>query len=470
MRRPHPPGRPDARRTPIGLALTGLLLLGTGGRPVVGDEAAPPAPAPPKADPPQAAPPKLNPVADLKAFVDRVNKAIDDGQKFLISSQLEDGTWKGLSTPTTANSYGEQALVLLALAKTGVKSDQRPMQRGMAALDTLVAKQKAAVFNNELHTHSTYSAACVAMLLDSLYAEHPTIGPDGKPTANKVKASLPASATAMLREIVGFFESKQYGRLWRYPGGAKQADEDLSASQYALMGLLTAGRLGIHAKPAAYRRALAEILDWQQADGPEVAWLIENPAFDPRLEENPDPDKARYGRFLRSGKALARGFPYQKSATVTGSMTCAGLSCLAIIKDRLSDERLKPPESLTKDEEKRIDKAIVDGFGWLTANWSVAANPGAAQSWHYYYLYGMERSCSLMGMRYVGSHDWYREGADVLLDAQNDGGDWPAVGGSQTRYAQTAFALLFLRRATSPTRFHAPAVTGGPDDEPTDGH
>lgn len=162
----------------------------------------PPAPIP-------KSPPKTDPAAELKLFVDRVNRAIDDGQKFLLSAQLEDGTWKGLSTPTTNTSYGEQALALLALAKTGVKPDHKQMQRGLAALDTLIGKQKVAVFNNEPHTHATYSAACVAMLLDALYAEHPTIGPDGKPTANKVKASLPVSATALLREIVTFFEAKR---------------------------------------------------------------------------------------------------------------------------------------------------------------------------------------------------------------------------------------------------------------------
>ena len=313
---PAPNGRPrHGSRIAIGLAFTCLFAANAPLHPATGDEP-PPAPVPA---------PKTDPAAELKLFVDRVNKAIDDGQKFILSAQLEDGTWKGLSTPTTNTSYGEQALALLALAKTGVKPDHKQMQRGLAALDTLIGKQKVAVFNNEPHTHATYSAACVAMLLDALYAEHPTIGPDGKPTANKVKASLPVSATALLREIVTFFEAK------------------------------------------------------------------------------------------------------------------------------------------------RIDKAIVDGFGWLTANWSVTDNPGVAQSWHYDYLYGMERSCSLKRMRFVGSHDWYREGADVLLDAQKDGGDGPAVGGAQTRYAQTAFALLFLKRATSPTRFHAPAVTGGPDDEPTDG-
>ncbi len=447
--------------------MAGVVTLGHGASPACGGEPKP-KPVAPGAVPVDAA---------TTAFVTRVNAAIDRGQKFLLSSQLDDGTWKGLGTATTANSYGEQALVLLSLAKTGIEDDHRQMKKGLAALDTLIGKQKAATFNNEPHTHSTYSAGCVAMLMDALYAEHPTVGPDGRPSANRKKFSLPAPARSLLQEIVTFYEAKQYGRIWRYPGGAKTSDVDLSATQYALMGLLTAGRLGIHAKSTVYRRALAEILDWQQVDGPEVAWLIENPAYspparnpgDPEQAPEEDPDRARYGKFLRSGKAIARGWPYQKGTTVTASMTCSGLSCLAIIKDRLSDERLKPPESLTKDESKRIDKAIVDGFGWLCANYSVADNPGAANQWHYYYLYGLERACSLMGMRHVGEHDWYRDGATVLLDLQQDDGAWPAGGGAETRYTQSAFALLFLRRATSPTRFLAPAVTGGADDEPSDG-
>jgi hypothetical protein len=71
-----------------------------------------------------------------------------------------------------------------------------------------------------------------------------------------------------------------------------------------------------------------------------------------------------------------------------------------------------------------------------------------------------------MGIRFVGTHDWYREGADALLEEQKPSGEWPAGGGAENRYVQTSFALLFLKRATSPTRFRAPVVTGGADDEP----
>jgi len=446
---------PRTARTAAAILLCACLCVGLGSRAASGGD---PKPARPAADPAKAARD-----AAQKAFVDRVNAAIDLGQKFLLANQKDDGLWTAPGPGVSVNVYGEQALFMLALAKTGVKADHRQMQKALAALDVLIAKQKGLVFNAETNTHGTYSAACVAMLEDALYAEHPTPGPDGKPTTIRAKVSLPAAARGLLEELVGFFQAKQYGRLWRYPGGQKRDDEDLSATQYALMGLLTAGRLGFHAKPYAYRKALGALLEWQEATGPEVPWMVENPAF-----EAGDPEKERYGRFVRSGKALARGWPYQKGGPATGSMTCSGLTCLAIVKDRLSDERLKGPDALTKDERTKIDKAIVDGLGWLAANFSVKENPAAGRAWRYYYLYGLERTGSLMGIRFVGTHDWYREGADALLEEQQPGGEWPASGGAENRYVQTSFALLFLKRATSPTRFRAPVVTGGADDEPSE--
>ena len=64
-------------------------------------------------------------------------------------------------------------------------------------------------------------------------------------------------------------------------------------------------------------------------------------------------------------------------------------------------------------------------------------------NWNYYYLYGLERVGSLTRVEQMGTHWWYVEGARHLLAKQDKKGFWP--GGD----VQTAFALLFLRRATS---------------------
>lgn len=449
-------GSPRRARTWIVLGAAALLLVGALPRGARGEDPpdAPPA-APPEAAPRDPAQAKAEHEQDHKRFVARVNAAIDRGQAYLLSSQGPDGRWTPRQPNTiVVDGYGEQALVLLALAKTGIKANHRAMQTGLDELGRLFNERKGTVRIQGVEVgHRTYAAACWCLLLDALYVEHPEAGPAARPgaPAQKPKGRPPPDARATLEDVVEFLIRTQREGLWRYPGPTL-SDRDLSATQYALMALLTAGRLGIHAEAAVYRKALKEVLAWQSETGPDVAVWTENPAWDP---------SDRYPRFVKSGTTQARGWPYQPKGTVTGSMTCAGVAALAILKDRLSDERLPAAQALTREERGQIDRALLSGLAWLDQHFSVEANPGSGATWHYYYLYGLERACSLLGVRFLGQHDWYREGADYLVQQQAADGSWAGSAKGERLDLQTAFALLFLKRATVPTRFSAPAITGG---------
>jgi hypothetical protein len=424
-----------------------LVVLGLGlGRALAEEDAAP--------SPVDPARSSADADADQKAFVERVAGAIDKGRDFLLRTQQDDGTWtmRLPSSPFTADAYGAQALALLSLAKTGVKASHPKMVRGLEVLDRMVAQLKSERPAGVEPGHRTYAAACVAMLLDALYVEHvpASMGEDGKMIPEKSKGQLPGKARKTLEDIVDFHVRTQRAKLWRYPSGT---EEDLSASQYALMGLLTGGRLGIHCKPEVYRKALARLLEWQDKFGEVVPRWIENPTYQPG---------GRYPRYLKTGKAQARGWSYQGKSGATGAMTAAGLSCLAIIKDRLAASG-----TLTKDESKAIDRALTDGIAWLGSNFEVGKNPGGNATWHYYYLYGVERAASLMGIANFGDHDWYREGADYLVGRRARDGSWPkGPHGAETTSVETAFALLFLKRATVRTRVVEPPVTSDADEEP----
>lgn len=440
-------------------AVVAALALTPGGPSARGEE--PPAPAAPPVDPKKA---RADFDAAQKAFVERVNRAIDAGQKHLLDTQGPDGDWEdrksGAAVPPDA--YGELALVLTALGKTGIKPTHPKMQLGRKLLGQLIVERRGFQrFSGTLPGHRTYAAACVAMLYDALYVEHPHRGPDGKMSAAKMKDSLPKDERDELKDIVTFFTGTQRAHLWRYPGPPKE-DEDLSATQYALLGLVTAGRVGLHAPPSVYRRALTRLLDWQEkpAAAPEelVPLHFENPTWDPT---------DRYPRYTPGAKFPARGWSYLGKGKVTGSMTCAGVACLAIVKDRLKQPGLKPPQSLSKEEERAVDRAMNCGLAWLSKNFTVTENPGDGASWHYYYLYGMERAASLIGLGNIGPHDWYREAATWLLGQQKPDGSWPASGEKATDGPrQTAFALLVLERATVPTAYGPPPTTGGVEDEP----
>jgi len=275
---------------------------------------------------------------------------------------------------------------------------------------------------------------------------------------------MPTLAMPTLGRLVAWIVKNQTDEVWRYPGGVlgMLQDKDLSNTQYAMLALETAAYRGITVPPAVFEKTLPYLLVAQASDGPEVVRWARNEGWVPGLAEQGE--EGRYGPFLAGPKDKARGWSYLASLNVfTGSMTCAGLACLAIAKDRL-----KAAGKFDKERERQIDRAMLDGMAWLSANFTVATNPGQGDGgWHYYYLYGLERAGALLGQECFGKHDWYREGAEHLLSAQAADGSWPAAPGRdlnarwQPPVVDTCFALLFLRRATvRPAQPVGPVTTG----------
>jgi hypothetical protein len=126
-------------------------------------------------------------------------------------------------------------------------------------------------------------------------------------------------------------------------------------------------------------------------------------------------------------------------------MTTAGMAGLAICQDELWRSR-----RFTPDMRRASRRSIRDALAWMQDNFDVTRNPGEPSGgWHYYYLYGMERAGILARARFMGKHDWYKEGADYLLGAQRSDGSWATGGDPQL---DTAFAVLFLKRSTQRTR------------------
>ncbi len=73
--------------------------------------------------------------------------------------------------------------------------------------------------------------------------------------------------------------------------------------------------------------------------------------------------------------------------------------------------------------------------------------------WHYYYLYGVERVGRLTARRLIGQSDWYREGAEYLVNHQDPLAHYWR-GSSQMEqnspHITTAMALLFLSKGRWP--------------------
>lgn len=200
---------------------------------------------------------------------------------------------------------------------------------------------------------------------------------------------------------------------WGY-GANEGGSGDPSNSQFALLGLHEAQRTGNTGMNAE---------DW------EVVFL-----------------KARnYWERLQNNDG---GFPYQPGTAGRGSMTAAGIASLIIVGSQLADSEASVNGQIQccgSGAAPQRDR-VAEAFDWLARGFQIRRNPGHGKD-HLYYLYALERAGRLSGRRFVGEHDWYREGSKALLALQPASGGF--VSGSFTggsRSAETAFGVLFLAK------------------------
>ena len=204
---------------------------------------------------------------------------------------------------------------------------------------------------------------------------------------------------------------------WSYPGSYGERGDN-SNSQFALLALYEAERAGQKVDPRTWRLAKAY---WEDCQNPDGSW------------------------------------GYRKGLQGTGSMTCAGIASLVITADmvrqsnaQVSGDDIECCVAGASDDD-RLRRAIQ----WLGAKFAVSRNPGdQPQAWNLYYLYGLERVGRLTAQRFIGQHDWYREGTDHLLRIKGGvavSAGWRGTGfESRDDLVATSFALLFLAKGRRP--------------------
>jgi hypothetical protein len=203
---------------------------------------------------------------------------------------------------------------------------------------------------------------------------------------------------------------------------------DNSNSQYALLGLAACMAAGYY--PPADLLTLAEQW-WTHQQNEDGGW--------------------NYRNYQRPAGVKSVGM------TSYLSMTAGGVSSLCIIL------RAKGNVELAKD------RRVQAGLKWLAKYLDFGSDRLSlgGSTWRYYAIYSAERAGALAGTEWFGDHPWYKEGAEWLLANQRKDGSWGgyemakgAVAGRQPaatqpkwnddgrRIADTAWAILFLRRAT----------------------
>lgn len=197
---------------------------------------------------------------------------------------------------------------------------------------------------------------------------------------------------------------------WSYPRGAG----DNSNTQFAMLGLFEAAMAGVQINPTTWRRALAYWKESQNADG---SW------------------------------------GYLPGQPGTGSMTCAGIASVVMAKSQLDDgDATVQNGQILCCQQKEKDPTIERALEWLGSVFSVHTNPGRGEGWLFYYLYGVERVGRMTARRFIGDHDWYREGTEMLVRQQDRlSGFWIGSGhGEDNPQIGTSLALLFLAKGRRP--------------------
>ncbi len=309
------------------------------------------------------------PVApDEIPFALRVNHAIALGVDYLKHRQLPDGSFAGHDE----HPGGVTALIAFTLARSGVRRDDRALTRAWAALA-------------DIEFRTIYSASVHLLLCETLRD--------------------PARGAEAQRSLDFLLENRRQG-VWAYPWGRI----DNSNTQFALLGLRAASRMGLAVPEKVWLEALDGLSLFRDEGGGSFYAPIPAPG-------NP------YGRA-----------PYL-------GMTAASLASLAVLQEAAAGHvRLRAGMERCK--------LLEPGERWLEKHFDVAHNYYEDGSWKanwlHAYLWALERWCGLTGRARVAGRDWYAEGANLLLETQARDGSWDGEFGPEP----TCFALLFLRRAT----------------------
>lgn len=214
--------------------------------------------------------------------------------------------------------------------------------------------------------------------------------------------------------------------MWTYsPGGGRG---DNSNTQFALLGLHEAAKAGARVPRQLWQRSNQHYVNTQLNDG---GW-----------------------NYVYSSRTADDAY---------GSMTAAGVASLFITGEqmRISREAGFIDGAAPNCGRVAVSAPIQAGINWLGRNFSVTENPRRGDTWRLYYLYALERVGMTGGMRYIGRHDWYRQGAAHLVAVQQPDGSW-----GQT--TDTAFALLFLAKGNRPVLIQKLRHAGRWDLDPHD--
>lgn len=352
------------------------------------------------------------------------------------------------------------ALTLAAAGGRVAPAQDRPIAPGEIqrsiekARDFLVRQQKPDGYWEALHSADKRVGATGLVLLAlanaGLDAEHPALRrglawlrtqqPDQTYHVALQAMALamlsPEADAAILARNVAWLEDAQVpagpgAGSWSYRE-SRGGTGDNSNTQFALLALHEAARVGVPVRGETWVRSQQYWVSCANADG---SW------------------------------------GYSGRSPGTGSMTCAGIASVWITSEHIGTPDAQAIRGgVSCCGGGRTPQVLERGIDWLGRRFSVTQNPGAGgDTWLYYYLYGMERVGRFTARRFIGDHDWYREGARMFIDAQDRLSGQFVARRIEDETVATSFALLFLAKGRRPV-IVAKSRHGPEDDWNRHGH
>ncbi|RMG34101.1 MAG: hypothetical protein D6725_14830 [Planctomycetota bacterium] len=357
-----------------------------------------------------------------------IRAAVERAVRYLTSQSLEQ---------MQSDHYG---LVAYACLKGG-RTPKDPFVAKL--LDAIAKRVNGGKYHPTLHFY--YEAACDAMALE---AADPV----------KYKPHLQAIADYLM-------EAQRQGGQWDYPG--QENGGDTSITQYGLLGLWACARAGVKIPQEVWVKAA----QWQAASQKRDGGF----AYHPRTDQATTHSMTTAGtgnlcivfHQLFPGQGLGLGGKSETKKPAKPKQEKQkdpfGGRLKKMDFDRQIEKLAKQAETVQKPaQDDGDDKTPVNlrgartailngvrgGLTWLLRRYTIAQPSG----WKLYYLYALERLMALTNLKTLGPHDWYADGSQYLLTSQKPDGSWE---GTYTQQSATAFAVLFLTRATSKIVKHA---------------
>jgi hypothetical protein len=325
-------------------------------------------------------------------LVQKVKNAIDKGVDYLKKNQSKDGDWEAFVLNVVGGQKGgPTALATLALLYAGKTKD-----------DPTVAK--ALEYLRKLDQERTYVVALQTMVL-------------AEARDKKDVPQIERNVRWLREKAIYTKDGKLTG--WSYP---MNQIADNSNTQYAVLGLYAAKTAGVKIDDQLWK-------DIQE--------------FYKRTQRK-DP-----------GNEKAGGWCYASIGGEAPSFTMTvGGACGLIIANMGLDTSPQELDEATGIAAKcgiyPENDQLARGMYWIANRFNFMEGKS-----YYYNYYGIERLGRLSGQRFIGVHDWYREGCQKLVDAQELDGSflvhsdipridtkWPVI--------TTSFALLFLSKGRTP--------------------